>query len=93
MVLEEDGDKACERFLKKTGLLTDSTFKACLQSALNAIPGVRPEAADLERLRSIFFDDLAPAPQELEPEVGVVQMPLLAVEMEKEGEEDDEAEE
>jgi len=93
LVLEEDGDKACERFLKKTGLLTDSTFKACLQSALNAIPAVRPEATDLERLRSIFFDDLAPAPQEPELEVGVVQMPLLAVEMEKEGEEDDEAEE
>jgi putative DNA methylase len=92
LVLEEDGDRACERFLKQTGLLTDSTFKACLQSALNAIPAVRPEAVDLERLRSIFFDDLAPALQEPEPVLTEAQMPLFAAEEAAEGEDGDDDE-
>nr|MBC8248327.1 hypothetical protein [Anaerolineales bacterium] len=50
---------------KRTGLLTDGTFKACLQALLNAIPRtqikgqfVRPEADALDRLRLGFFEDL-----------------------------------
>ncbi|MGA9350244.1 MAG: DUF1156 domain-containing protein [Anaerolineae bacterium] len=65
LIYHEDGPLACESFLKRTGLLTDSTFKACLQALLNAIPRtqikgrfVRPEADLLERLRMAFFEDL-----------------------------------
>ena len=65
LVYEEDGGKACEVFLKRTGLLTDSRFKAGLQALINAVPrtkvkGVfkRPEAAVLESLCLAFFDDI-----------------------------------
>ncbi|MFB0537598.1 MAG: hypothetical protein ACETWR_21745 [Anaerolineae bacterium] len=55
LIYREDGAPACEAFLKRTGLLTDGTFKACLQALLNAIPRtqvkgqfVRPEAEVLD---------------------------------------------
>lgn len=65
MLYEEDGARACEQFLKRTGLIADGAFKACIQALLNAIPRtklkdrfVRPEAAVLEAMRLAFFDDL-----------------------------------
>lgn len=65
LVYEEDGGKACEVFLKRTGLLTDARFKAAIQALVNAVPrtkekGVfkRPEAAVLESLCRAFFDDV-----------------------------------
>ncbi len=65
LVYEEDGASACEAFLKRTKLKNDSTFRACLQALLNAIPRtrvegkfVRPEAEVLERLRLAFFEEL-----------------------------------
>ena len=65
LVYEEDGGKACEVFLKRTGLLTDARFKAAIQALVNAVPrtkekGVfkRPEAAILESLKMAFFDDV-----------------------------------
>jgi hypothetical protein len=82
LVYEEDGAPACEAFLKRTGLRNDSTFKACLQAMLNAIPRtrvkgkfVRPEADVLDRLRLAFFEDLEVT--EEEAEVRVEQMRLI----------------
>jgi hypothetical protein len=56
---------ACDVFLRKSGLKSDGTFKACLQALLNAVPRsrikgkfVRPEAEVLENMRLAFFDDL-----------------------------------
>lgn len=75
LIYEEDGAPACEAFLKRAGLRTDGTFKACLQAMLNAIPRtqvkgkfVRPEAEVLERMRLAFFEDLE-VPAEEEPEM------------------------
>ncbi len=72
MLYEEDGSKACEQFLKTTGLMTDGTFRACIQALLNAIPRTklkekfaRPEADTLDKMRLAFFDDLTvPAEEE-----------------------------
>ena len=70
-------------FLRGTGLLTDSTFEACLQALLNAIPRtkekdrfVRIEAELLENLRLNFFDDLTVPAEPEDPVVTVVQQRL-----------------
>lgn len=75
LVYEEDGAAACEAFLKRTGLMQDGTFKACLQAMINAVPRtkakgkfVRPEADLLDKVRAAFFDDLAVPPEEEAPE-------------------------
>ena len=75
LIYHEDGAPACEAFLKRTGLLTDGTFKACLQALLNATPRtqikgqfVRPEAEVLDRLRLAFFEDLEVPVEEEQPE-------------------------
>jgi len=74
LVYEEDGSRACEAFLKRSGLLGDSTFKLVLQAMINAIPRtrdksgqfIRPESRTLDDLRLNFFDDItAPAEEEL----------------------------
>jgi adenine-specific DNA methylase len=78
LLYKEDGAAACETLLKQAGLLTDGTFKACLQAMINAIPRtkkkdkfVRPEAEVLESLRLAFFDDLVAPPDEAPPQVQV----------------------
>ncbi len=83
LVYAEDGGPACAAWLKRTGLLNDSTFKACLQALLNAVPRtrvkgkfVRPEAEVLERLRLAFFEELV-APAEEEPQARPEQLTLL----------------
>ena len=83
LVYEEDGAWACQTFLKRTGLLNDSTFKACLQALINAIPRtrvkgrfVRPEAEALEGLRLAFFEELE-APAEEQPQPKPEQMRLM----------------
>jgi putative DNA methylase len=73
LLYEEDGARACQAFLTRTGLVSDATFKACVQALLNAIPRtkekgkfVRPEAEVLEAMRLAFFDDLVtPVEEEL----------------------------
>jgi hypothetical protein len=66
LIYEEDGAAACEAFLKRTGLRTDPTFRACLQAMLNAIPRTRikgefarPEAKVLDDMRAALFEELA----------------------------------
>lgn len=90
LVYEEDGSLACEQFLKRSGLMTDGTFKACLQAMINAIPRTkikgtfaRPEAATLDRLRQAFFEDLVVPAEEAPPEPVEQQLSLLG---ESEGE-------
>jgi len=82
LIYQEDGAPACEAFLKRTGLLADGTFKACLQALLNAIPRtqvkgqfIRPEAEVLDRLRLAFFEELE-VPVEEEPQVAKQQLEL-----------------
>ena len=77
LVYDEDGAAACQTLLIRAGLRTDSTFKACLQAMINAVPRaksrgnfVRPEADLLDRLRAAFFEDLAvPADEQAPPRV------------------------
>jgi len=75
LVYDEDGAAACGAFLKRAGLLNDSTFKACLQAMINAVPRtrlkgefVRPEADLLDKLRAAFFEELAVPAEEEAPE-------------------------
>jgi len=83
LVYDEDGSRACESFLKRTGLIGDSTFKLVLQAMINAIPRtrgkdgqfIRHESRTLDDLRLNFFDDItAPVEEELPklPEQGVL---------------------
>jgi hypothetical protein len=75
VIYQEEGAMPCEAFLKRTGLMQDPTFKACLQALLNAIPRTktkgkfnRVEAQLLDDLRLAFFDDLvAPKEEEIKP--------------------------
>jgi len=76
MIYSEDGAGACDLFLQKSGLKHDTTFKALLQSMINAIPRsrikgkfVRPEAELLENMRLAFFSDELTTPKEEEPEL------------------------
>ncbi len=83
LVYEEDGAAACEAFLRRTGLMADSTFRACVQAMLNAIPRaqakgkfVRPEMEILERMRLAFFPDLE-VPEEPSPPPKMEQRRML----------------
>jgi hypothetical protein len=61
---------------RQTAVKRDATFKALLQTLINAIPRsrikgkfVRPEVEVLENMRLAFFPDELTAPQEEEPEL------------------------
>jgi len=75
LIYEEDGAGACEVFLKRTNLLTDNTFRGCIQAMINAIPRtqvkgkfVRPEANTLEKMRLAYFEELTVPMEEAELE-------------------------
>jgi hypothetical protein len=77
MLYAEDGAGACDVFLRKSNLKNDATFKALLQSLINAIPRarikgkfVRPEAEVLENMRLAFYPEMT-VPVEEEPLVPV----------------------
>jgi putative DNA methylase len=99
LVFEEDGSRACERFLHQAHLLSDTTFKACLQALINAVPRtkkkgkfVRPEAALLDKLRDAFFPDLEVPPEEAPPALPSQQafgFAKAAEDVEEYGEEED----
>jgi putative DNA methylase len=99
LVYQEDGSRACETFLERTGLLGDSTFKLVLQAMINAIPRtkdkngqfIRPESRTLDDLRLNFFDDLTAPPEEELPKLP--EQTKLFVEPDEEGEGEDEDEE
>ena len=104
LLYEADGSHACEAFLRRHGYLTDTTFRACIQALLNAIPRtkdrhgfVRPEAAAVDGMRAAFYPDLV-VPPEPEIDLRAVSAPSLWGEVEpaeegsdlEEGDEDDE---
>lgn len=74
MIYEEEGSKACQVFVDRQGLRTDSRIKALVQATMEAIPKtrgkdgkfLRPEMTTLDALRALFWEDL-PAPKEEEP--------------------------
>jgi len=98
MIYSEDGAGACDLFLQKSGLKRDTTFKALLQSLINAIPRsrikgkfIRPEAEVLENMRLAFFSEELIAPKEEEPDLPqVIQTALWKDEEIAEDEEEDE---
>lgn len=99
MIYQEDGAGACDVFLLKRGLKSDTTFKACLQALLNAIPRTRikgkftrPEAEILENMRLAWFEELQ-VPVEEEPELPQATQIGLGAAFEQEIESDDEEEE
>jgi len=74
LIYEEDGAGACDVFLQNRNLKRDSTFRAGLQTLINAIPRtkvknkfVRPEADVLDRMRLAFYADELTVPPEEEP--------------------------
>lgn len=74
LIYEEDGAGACDVFLQNRNLKRDTTFRAGLQTLINAIPRtkvknkfVRPEADVLDRMRLAFYADELTVPQEEEP--------------------------
>ncbi len=100
LVYEEDGAGACDVFLRKANLKNDNTFKALLQSMINAIPRARikgkfarPEAETLENIRLAFFPELT-VPVEDEPQMPVEkQIGMFEEAVEVDEEESDEGEE
>ncbi len=100
MVYDEDGARACEAFLKRTGLISNSTFKMAIQAFMNTIPRtkikgrfVRPEAQTLDDLRLKFFDDLEVPPEEEPPKIPTQADLFLGQGVESEGEPEEEGEE
>lgn len=77
LVYDEEGSKACQVFMTRSGLATDSRLKALVQALMEAIPTVRdkqgkfvrPEMETLEKMRLLFWSDLAPPKEEEEPKV------------------------
>jgi len=99
MLYSEDGAGACDVFLRKVNLKNDTTFKALLQSLINAIPRakikgkfVRPEAEVLENMHLAFYPEMT-VPVEEEPEMPVAkQMGLFEGSKQVEEAEDEEEE-
>lgn len=96
LVYDEDGPGACDVFLLRTGLKRDATFKAVLQTLLNAIPRtqvkgqfVRPEAAVLDNMRLAFYANELTVPVVEEPELPAAEQLPLAWEQDDDEEEDD----
>jgi hypothetical protein len=98
MIHDEEGSKACQVFVDRQGLRTDSRVKALVQAMMEAIPTtrgkdgkfLRPEMTTLDALRMLFWDDL-PAPKEEEPPK-IEPQKVLAGFDDKEGEDEEDAE-
>ena len=74
MVYDEEGSRACQVFVDRTGFRNDSRLKALVQAVMQAVPTtrgkdgefLRPEMTTLEAMRLLFWEDL-PQPQEEVP--------------------------
>lgn len=82
LIYDEDGRKAAESWLGRTGMSSDQKFRALIEAALRAIPRtkekgefVRPEAKLLESIRSSMFDDIPAPPELVDPEFGAAVLP------------------
>ncbi len=99
MIYDEEGSKACQVFVDRQGLRTDSRTKALVQAMMEAIPTtrdkagkfLRPEMTTLDALRMLFWDDL-PAPKEEEPPKLDPQMKLAGFDDDDVEDEEDEVE-
>jgi putative DNA methylase len=99
LVYDEEGAKACQRFVDRRGLRTDGRVKALVQALMEAIPAtrdkdgqfLRPEMATLDALRVLFWDDLPPPKEEEPPKVTEIRS-LFPTEEEEDAEEGDELE-
>ena len=95
MIYDEEGSKACQVFVNRQGLRTDSRVKALAEAMMKAIPTtrgkdgkfLRPEMTTLDAMRALLWEDL-PAPKEEEPPKIDAQLGLFDA-----GEEADEEEE
>lgn len=91
MIYDEEGSQACQRFVNRQGLRTDSRIKALVQAAMEAIPTtrdkqgrfLRPEMATLDALRLLFWEDLPPPKEEEAP--GITQQQLFSTIDEEDG--------
>jgi putative DNA methylase len=95
LIYEEDGAGACDVFLQNRNLKRDSTFRAGLQTLINAIPRtkvkhkfVRPEADVLDRMRLAFYADELTVPPEEEPPLPQVEQLGFSFDAETYDEED-----
>jgi putative DNA methylase len=103
MIYDEEGSKACQRFVNRQGLRTDSRVKALVQAMMEAIPTTRDkdgkflrlEMATLDALRLLFWEDLPPPKEEEPPKADQARFlfPVEDDEEEMEEEETEEAEE
>ena len=97
MIYDEEGSKACQVFVDRQGLRTDSRVKALVQAMMEAIPTtrgkdgkfLRPEMTTLDAMRVLLWEDL-PAPKEEEPPKIDLQRGLFDESEEDEVDEDDE---
>ena len=99
LIFDEDGAKACERWLRQRGLDRDATLRGVLQAMANAIPvtrkkekRVRPEIDLLGRMNdALSLGIKIPAEEALAPLEEQMRLPHTAVaEDESEHSEDDE---
>jgi hypothetical protein len=105
MIYEEEGSKACQVFIDRQGLRTDSRIKALVQATMEAIPKtrgkdgkfLRPEMTTLDALRALFWEDLPPPKEEEPPKIdlqrGLFDAGAQTAEEEDEDESDEEANE
>jgi len=96
LIYEEDGAGACDVFLQNRNLKRDTTFRAGLQTLINAIPRtkvknkfVRPEADVLDRMRLAFYADELTVPPEEEPPLPQVEQLGFSFDAETDDEEDE----
>lgn len=100
MIYDEEGSKACQVFVDRQGLRTDSRIKALVQATMEAIPKtrgkdgkfLRPEMTTLDALRALFWEDL-PAPKEEEPPKLDLQRGLFDASAEEEADDEEEEDE
>jgi adenine-specific DNA methylase len=96
MIYDEEGSKACQVFVDRQGLRTDSRIIALVQAMMEAIPTtrgkdgkfLRPEMTTLDALRALFWEDL-PAPKEEEPPKIDIQKALFDADADEAEEEDE----
>jgi putative DNA methylase len=99
MLYDEEGSKACQVFVDRQGLRTDSRIKALVQAMMEAVPTtrgkdgnfLRPEMTTLDAMRALLWEDLE-APKEEEPPK--IDAPgLFGAEEDDEEDDDEESEE
>jgi putative DNA methylase len=99
LIFDEDGARACERWLRQRGLERDAPLRACFLAMANAIPTtktkgayIRPEMTLLDRMNDALGLEIT-FPVEPEPDLSAVQRSLFGRSDTDEDEEELEGEE